>query len=216
MTDEAKGGTSRKKWVLGTAVALAAAALIMLVVLPAERGIDPTGFGAATGLIKIAVPDQPELERGMLRTGVLALSETAPEPAPGVQDTWEYELAPFEAVEFKYTIAEGQMVAFRWEGTGELHYDMHAHPFEGGTDLTESYSIADARRLQGTYTPAFTGEHGWFWENRSMESVTLRLEASGAMQSSTVYVTGGSSVRPIEGVQDTVEGAAQGHSMQGS
>lgn len=216
MIDEAKARTGNKKWVLGATAALVGGAIIVLVVLPAERGIDPTGFGAATGLTKIAEPDNPELERGKLRTGVLALSDAAPEPVAGIQDVWEYELAPFESVEFKYTLPEGQAMAFRWEGSGELHYDMHAHPFEGGTDLTESYSIDDTRILQGTYTPAFTGEHGWFWENRSMTSVTLRLEASGAMSSSTIYVSGGSSERQIEGAQGSIEGAPQGHSMQTS
>lgn len=214
MTDETTSGKGRKKLLIGSAAVLVGAAIIVLIVLPAERGIDPTGFGAATGLVKIAEPDNPELERGKLRTGVLALSDTAPEPAPGVQDIWEFELAPFESVEFKYTIAQSQPVTFRWEGSDVLHYDMHAHPFEGGTDLTESYGVDDARMMQGTYTPAFTGEHGWYWENRTMDNVTVRLEASGPMTSSTIYQRGGSSERPIEGAQVGTEGSAQGHSMQ--
>ena len=214
-----KQGSSRSKVLIGSGLAIAAVAVVTMIVLPAEYGVDPTGVGEATGLLKIANPDNPELERGMQRMAgqeVLALTDTRPEPAPGVTDTWTYELAPFESVEFKYTLPEGQPMSFRWEGTGPLHYDMHAHPFEGGEELTESYGIDDTQVMQGRYTPAFTGIHGWFWENRSMDNVTLRLEASGSISGSTIYSGGGSFERPIAGAEGGPQGAVAGHEMQGA
>ncbi|MCB2065993.1 MAG: hypothetical protein KDE15_05055 [Erythrobacter sp.] len=204
---------------IASAVLVAGAALAVLVVLPAETGWDPTGVGAQLGLTEIADPVGPETERGQLRMEqqeVLRPSETAPDPLPGVSDSWEVELAPFESVEFKYTIPEGQPIAFRWEASAPLHYDMHAHPFEGGTDLTESYGIGDAEAMGGIYTPAFTGIHGWFWENRSMSTVTLRLVASGAMTTSTIYTEAGEQERPLEGAAATPQGSVAGHAMQES
>lgn len=209
--------TSAKKPLLIVVALVALVAGVILFVLPAETGYDPTGMGEATGLNKIADPDNPELERGMARMetqDVLKLGEAAPVPEGSVTDTWEVELAPFESIEFKYEIAEGQPIDFNWEATGPVHYDMHAHPYEGGEELTESYAIDDAQQMQGTYTPAFTGIHGWFWENRSMDNVTLRLEATGLMTHSTVFGSTAISERPIEGAGPRPQGSAEGHAMQ--
>lgn len=219
MTQDSPAPRSRTRLLLGGGILLAVVAALVLFVLPAEVGIDPLGTGAATGLDKIANPDNPDLERGMQRMErqeVLSLSDTPPAPEPGVTDSWEYELAPYESIEFKYTLAEGAPVSFRWEATGPLDYDMHAHPFEGGVKLTESYSIDEAQVMQGTYTPAFTGLHGWFWDNRSTDNVTLRLTASGPLSSSTVYSGGAPSERAIEGATTRIEGSVEGHEMQGA
>jgi hypothetical protein len=198
-------------------VVLAGAALAVFVILPAETGWDPTGVGESLGLTEIADPANPELERGMARMEtqeVLTLSDTPLPATAGVTDVWEYELLPFESVEFKYTIPEGQPMTFHWEGTGTLAYDMHAHPFEGGVEMTESYGVDEAQQMNGIYTPAFTGIHGWFWENRSMDNVTLRLEASGAMTQATVYTSAGEQDRPLEGAAEAPEGSVEGHAMQ--
>jgi hypothetical protein len=179
-------------------VVLTAAAIAVLFVLPAEFDVDPTGFGKLTGLTRIADPGMgPEQKRGALRTGVLTLSNTPVAPQPGNKDHWEYELAPYGSIEFKYELAEGQSMTFRWQATAPLHYDMHAHPFQGGTALTESYSISDARQMQGRYVAAFTGIHGWFWQNRSLEPVKLILDASGAMTGSRIFESTGEQKRAL-------------------
>ncbi|WP_202131580.1 hypothetical protein [Aurantiacibacter rhizosphaerae] len=198
-------------------VALAGAALAVLVVLPAETGWDPTGVGGALGLTEIAEPTNLELERGMARMeqeDVLTLSDTPLPASPGVTDVWEYELMPFQSVEFKYTMPAGQPMTFHWEGSDTLAFDMHAHPFDGGEDVTESYGVDSAREMYGVYTPAFTGIHGWFWENRTMDNVTLRLEASGAMTKATVFSSAGEEDRPLEGAAEGPQGAVEGHTMQ--
>lgn len=198
-------------------VAVAGAALAVFVILPAETGWDPTGVGESLGLTEIAEPTNMELERGMARMetqDVLTLSDTPLPASEGVTDVWEYELLPFESVEFKYTIPEGAPMTFHWEGTGTLAYDMHAHPFEGGVEMTESYGVDEAQEMNGIYTPAFSGIHGWFWENRSMDNVTLRLEASGGMTNATVFTSAGEQDRPLEGAAEAPEGSVEGHAMQ--
>lgn len=207
---------SRKPLLIGGAVA-AVAFIAVAFVIPAETGYDPTGIGEATGLVKIANPDNEELERGMARMetqDVLLLSDTAPEPEEGISDLWEYELQPFESVEFKYTIPEGTRVAFRWEGSDTLNYDMHAHPFDGGEEVTESFGVDEAQVMQGIYIAPFTGIHGWYWQNRTLEPVTLRLETTGGMTHSTIFGAAGPFERPLEGAVNTVEGSAAGHEMQ--
>ncbi len=216
MSNDTSTTSSRTPLIVSGVVALMAAIAVMFV-LPAETGWDPTGVGKATGLVKIANPDNPELERGMQRMeeqDVLLLSDTAPDPEEGVVDVWEYELTPFEAVEFKYTVPEGGRVAFRWEGGADLNYDMHAHPFDGGEEMTESYGVSEAQLMQGVYIAPFTGIHGWYWQNRNLDNVTIRLETSGAMTHSTIYSSGGVRERPLEGVEGGPEGTAAGHTMQ--
>ncbi len=200
-------------------VAAVGAALAVLVILPAETGYDPTGVGEALGLTEIAEPVNEELVRGQERMAsqdVLLLSDTAPELEEGVSDLWEYELAPFESIEFKYTIPEGARVAFIWEGSDVLSYDMHAHPFAGGEEVTESYGVDAAQKIQGVYIAPFTGIHGWFWENRTLDNVTIRLETSGGFTHSTIFGQTGPVERPIAGVEANIEGSAAGHEMQNS
>ncbi|EGY02631.1 hypothetical protein AZA_87739 [Nitrospirillum viridazoti Y2] len=170
----------------------------MLFVLPAEFDIDPTGFGRFTGLTKIANPGMsPEQKRGALRTGVLTPLAGTLTPEPGKTDHWEFELDPYAGIELKYDLAEGKAMTFRWRATGPLHYDMHAHPFVGGTALTESYSVSEASSMQGRYVAAFTGIHGWYWQNRSMELVKLTLDASGGITGARIFDAAGEHKRPL-------------------
>jgi hypothetical protein len=198
MKSTTSGRPSRRAIWIGTAAALlAGGAIVVMFVLPAEYGIDPTGVGKATGLIKIAEPDNIYLERGLKRKGVFTPSDTPPSPEPGAKDHWTFELAPYEGIELKYVIAEGKPVSFFWSATGPLNYDMHAHPFKGGTDLTESYSIEKRDHLGGRYVAAFTGIHGWHWQNRGTQTVRLTLDASGGITGSKIFDTVGEHDREL-------------------
>ncbi|HYD25937.1 MAG TPA: hypothetical protein VEB68_14200, partial [Croceibacterium sp.] len=66
---------------MAAAVAVAAAGLVVFV-LPAEYGIDPTGAGAALGLTQLAGEEENiYLKRGQARTNVLFPIEPAEAPA---------------------------------------------------------------------------------------------------------------------------------------
>lgn len=202
MTDQTPStapSSSKKKLLIGGAGALVVAAGIFVAfVLPAEFGIDPTGIGKATGLVQIAdSAGNAELERGMKRSGVLTLSDDAPTPEPGTTDSWEIELGPYESVEFKYEIAQGKAMAFTWKASAPLRYDMHSHPFDGGPDLTESYGIGTAQTQHGRYVAPFTGIHGWYWQNRTLDTVKLTLNTTGAVEHSTVFDSAGEHARPL-------------------
>ena len=178
---------SRRKLLLAGIGAVAAAAAIAFVfVLPAEFGMDPTGLGKVFGLDVLSKQGiSVEQQRGARRIGVLAALPGAGVEAP--KDRYVVELAPFESIEMKYTLAEGAGMPFAWEASAPLDYDMHAHPFDGGTDLTESYSVTKADRQSGLYTAQFSGIHGWFWQNRNMDNVTLTLDAAGAITGSRIF-----------------------------
>src|SRR5690606_36228626 len=127
----------KKSLLIGVGVAaVAAVAILVLVVLPAEFGVDPTGAGEATGLSGLSEAGElTEAERGALREGVFTLTDEAMRV-----DRREFTIRPYAALEFKYTLAEGEPLVFAWTATDMVTIDMHAHPFEGGVALTESYS----------------------------------------------------------------------------
>ena len=86
---------STRKLIVGSAsvVAIAAVALVVFI-LPAEYGIDPTGAGRALGLTKLAEPAMSEEQvRGAKRTGVLTLSEQ-PLERDQWDDAWQVTLRP--------------------------------------------------------------------------------------------------------------------------
>ena len=206
MSEPSTASPSRKKAVIGGVAALAiAAAVVVVFVLPAEYGKDPTGLGTALGLNKLAEPGKNEEQlRGEKRKGVLAALDG---PIQAADDRYVLELGPFESGEFKYTLKEGDKMRFSWEATGPVDYDMHSHPFDGGTELTESYAVTKGPSQSGIYTAQFTGIHGWYWQNRSTDNVTVTLDAAGPMSASTVFNQVGEADRPLEPPE-----AAQGES----
>ena len=211
---------SRKKLLLGTGAALVVAAVGLVVfVLPAEFGIDPTGAGEALGLTQLAGQKGKEniyLKRGQARTNVLfPLNEPAqpdeqtlrkvladkgiafPADAQVQSDRFQLELLPYEGIELKYELAQGAPMIFSWRASGMVNYDMHAHPYAGGVDLTESYSITDAPAQTAVYVAPFTGIHGWFWQNRSLENVTLTIDTVGGFTGAVIFNQSGEHPRTL-------------------
>lgn len=190
--------TSRGKPLLIGAAAVAITAIVVLFVLPAETGIDPTGLGEQSGLTQMANPEASAfLERGLKRKGVYTPSQAAPAAEPGASDRWVHVLHPYEEIELKYVLDRGAPVAFAWSADAPLNVDMHAHPFDGGEALTESYAVTKTDRQAGRYVAAFSGIHGWHWQNRTMGQVTLTLEASGKITGSKVLDGRSETDRPL-------------------
>jgi hypothetical protein len=188
---------SRKPLVIGAAVAAVAALGVVGFVLPAEFGIDPLGTGKAFGLTQLAEPGMSEEQiRGAKRTGVLTLSET-PLDRTEWDDRWQVTLAPYEGIELKYTLDEGAAIDFAWVATDIVEYDMHSHPFEGGPEMTESYAVDAGNGMQGRYVAAFTGLHGFYWQNRTLADVTVTIDAAGPIKGSTVFQGGGQTEREL-------------------
>lgn len=166
----------RRLGILAGAAVVAGLAFVAFV-LPAEHGVDPFGTGRLLGLTGLYMPD----------AGVLGPMVESAGGAWPVQDGRTFPLAPFESVELKYDIAAGDGMVFCWTATGEVLFDLHAEP-EGGTiDDARSYAAGRDTRHGGTYIAPFDGIHGWFWENRGAESVSVRIVATGMMTGATRY-----------------------------
>jgi hypothetical protein len=211
---------SRKQVAIGSLVAIAVGSVTaVFFVLPAEFGVDPTGFGEATGLTGLAASSSGQniyLQRGLKRTNVLFPlgASASPDEATlratlagkGIAvpaglhartDHWEYELLPYENIEMKYRLAHGQPMIFSWHAGKPLNYDMHSVPDDGGNEATESFAITDGPSQTAVYVAPFTGIHGWFWQNRTLENVTLTIDAAGGFSGAVIFNQSGEHPRTL-------------------
>lgn len=167
-----RGGFIRSLAILS----VAAAAIVVAIVLPAERGIDPTGIGAALGLkemgeIKMELAREAEADE--------APRASAFRPDAGMMfDSINVVLPPGEGREVKLGMSKDAVVTFSWAASqGVVNYDTHAdaptiryHGYAKGTGV---------RADSGTLRAAFDGQHGWFWRNRGRDTVVVTLRTVG-------------------------------------
>jgi hypothetical protein len=143
---------------------LLACVILVTIVLPAEYGWDPLGTGRWLGLMGFA--------------------ETGPNPLQSQaldwrEDSISFQLQPFESVEYKYRLAQGASLLYRWQATGDVLADMHSQPDGAAVGYAESFARMRGRSDQGGFTAPFAGVHGWFWQNRGDSPVTIKLQVSG-------------------------------------
>ena len=118
-------------------------------------------------------------------------------PAPFLNDRVRFELAPFESVEYKYRLERDGGMVYSWLASGEVLFDLHAEPDGGRPGYAESFAQGRDKERNGTYVAPFSGIHGWFWENRGMEAVTVELQASGFFDHAIEFRDGDESRRTI-------------------
>jgi hypothetical protein len=147
-----------------SAALLAAVALLIIFVLPAEYGWDPLGSGEALGLLDLSQEVSAALQV---------------QEKPWRSDHRVFELAPFESVEFKYRLEQGAAMVYAWQAGGEVLFEMHAEPDGAAPGYAQTFNKASSDHDYGNYSAPFPGIHGWFWQNRSQDTVTVNLVTAG-------------------------------------
>ena len=129
------------------------------------------------GAVPTAPAAEPEETAPAAPEAVEATAAPTPPPAPLWRDEVSYTLAPTEGIEVKLEMEEGAVAEFEWTaGGGVLNHDTHG---DGGG---QSVTYEEGRGVpgqQGEFVAAFTGNHGWFWRNRTEEPVTFTLRTRG-------------------------------------
>jgi hypothetical protein len=161
---------------------LFAGVLLVTVVLPAEYAVDPLGTGARLGLLALgetgkqvdalnAATANPSGGQGAI---VVAQSQ------PFARDAEAFVLAPGQGMEYKYRLDKGKALLYSWTATAPVHFEFHAEPDGAPRGYAETYEKKDATsEASGTLTAPFSGIHGWFWENRTSQPVTVTLTSAG-------------------------------------
>lgn len=184
---------STEKLLKSTIAALIAAAVILItVVLPAEYAIDPTRIGRVLGLtemgeIKTQLQEEAEADQQsaldadpswFAQLGGLFVSSAAAQEAEVWKDEFSFTLAPGEGAEWKLTMEEGAEAEFNWNASeGVVNFDLHG---DGGGRSISYEKGRGVPAATGVLKAAFTGNHGWFWRNRTGSPLTVTVRLRGA------------------------------------
>jgi hypothetical protein len=180
-----------------TLVALVGAIVVLVVaVLPAEYGVDPTGVGRVLGLTQMGEIKASLAREAAADAAADAASVAAPTPAttpataaastpPAPADTaWTHvtivSLAPGEGKEVKLVMKQGARATYEWTAVGgAVNHDTHGDS-TGAPNSYISYTKATGVASDaGELTAAMDGSHGWFWRNRGREPVSVTLRTRG-------------------------------------
>lgn len=104
-------------------------------------------------------------------------SASAPEPATSWLDEIDYTLTPGEGIEVKLIMNEGAVAEYEWSANGAVvNYDTHGDGDGRSISYEQGRSVPDQ---SGQLVAAFTGNHGWFWRNRTDKDVVVTLRTRG-------------------------------------
>lgn len=168
----------------------AGTAILVLFVLPAEYGIDPTGLGGAIGLTAMAQPvdaadEMPATARS--EEGANAAMPVPPQVRANIEkrtafraDEHSITLPPHSGAEVKAKMQSGDSLVFTWTATGPVRMEMHGEPYGAkANEFTSYWKQKDIERAQGAFTAPFAGTHGWYWRNRADVPVTVSVKTQG-------------------------------------
>lgn len=154
---------------------IAAGIILLLFVLPAEYGKDPTGLGSRLGVLNMSVEDGSNNK---------PKSHTRFEQSLEFLET-EIVLEEDGQVEYKFELQKGHSVNYQWNVSGgDVYADLHGHTpgpsGEVGDEILVQYlESEEENRAIGQFTAPFAGEHGWYFYNLERGSVTISIKASG-------------------------------------
>jgi hypothetical protein len=187
---------SAKRLVLGMIAALVAALIVLVVaILPAEYGIDPTRIGRALGLTAINAPTRTlqiqDVVGGNESYRTVALPEPGqpiPLPNPAVSQikkvdaqtrTMTVALKEDQETEIKAILGTSQVILYSWQADGDVYTDFHGHEPDSGSAFVRYEEQQSGQSGRGSLVAPFAGEHGWFWLNIAGKPVTITLTVSG-------------------------------------
>jgi hypothetical protein len=189
---------STERLIKSTVVAVLVAILLLLVaILPAEYGIDPTGIGKILGLrkmgeIKVSLAQEVVAahtgEPIALNLQIVPPSEPIAAPSLPVSEKSEatvlshemkVSLVPNEGTEIKVVMEKGGKVDYTWwTDGGRANFDVHGDSKKLNINY-HNYSKGSEEKREGVIEAAFDGSHGWFWRNRTSKAMTITLKTSG-------------------------------------
>ncbi len=184
------------------AAVLTAVVLLVVVVLPAERGIDPTGLGRLAGftemgeikveLAKEMAEDEAALALARLAdsadvaesTAMVRDSAAAPGTLPagafsGRADIEKIAIPASGTAELLLDMKKDARVRYSWStGGAVLDYAIQGDPVTSTSAHFYSRGFGIHSKV-GVIVAAFDGHHGWYWRNTTDSVVTVTLQTSG-------------------------------------
>lgn len=179
--------------------------LLIIAVLPAEYGMDPTGAGKLFGFDRLYVPEEPtvntmapgsanpqsfpliKLEKAGSGPDVIRPVE-ADNPPPEKQltereDSIQVTVPAGKGIEYKVNMLKHGKMKYEWvTNNGTVYFDFHGEvkqSQEAKAVYFESYTIAYSNNMVGTFLSPYEGKHGWFFRNNGNTDVIVNLRLKG-------------------------------------
>lgn len=173
-----------------------AAVLLVTTVLPAEYGVDPTGWGRVMGLTPMGEMKReaakaggseaaPASETAAADNGDILLDDPASTvpAAGGSVGRVQLTLTPGQGEEVKATMNAGEEFTYEWSTGGpKIHFELHGEPRPAKGDEFTSFEKGSSSGAKGKFRAPFDGTHGWYWRNNTSAPVTVTVTASGTFQ----------------------------------
>ncbi|MBB4611956.1 hypothetical protein [Novosphingobium taihuense] len=167
------------------AAAIAASVILVLFVLPAEYGIDPTGVGRLTGIAAMA--SGPEVAGKPVPADAPAANLAVPSKATILRegdlrsDEMMLKLAPHSGQEVKAHMKAGDGFVFEWSSVGgPVKADMHGEKVNAAEgEFTSYWEEKQMSGGKGEFTAPFAGTHGWYFRNKGDTPVTVKVRTTG-------------------------------------
>jgi hypothetical protein len=158
--------------------------------LPAQYGIDLTGFGTYVGLIKI-YNDKENLRQFRNTTDK--------------EERITIQILAGDELEYKLYILKGDQIEYSWtvdtlksDGAGltadrsgstadrsgladlsEIFFEFHGEPEDKQSILFKRYTLGTSHQETSSFEAPFDGAHGWYWKNHNTFPITITLEVQG-------------------------------------
>lgn len=195
-----------KKIIKATVIALVVGAIILVIaVLPAEYGIDPTGLGKSLGFNQLYQPEESSSPDITVQAGTqptfkllkmadggsdpnVPVPNEANNPAPEKQleereDSVIVNLAAGKGIEYKIDMLKYGKIKYEWfTNEGTLFVDFHGEVKQKNPPKDEyydSYTVAYSNNMVGSFMAPFEGKHGWYFKNRTPKDVQIKIRIKG-------------------------------------
>ncbi|KYG74067.1 MULTISPECIES: hypothetical protein [Roseivirga] len=200
---------NKKQLIRAIILSAAIGALVLIVaVMPAEYGLDPTGAGKLIGFDKLYVSDKnsedivfstnretlPVVKLEKVGSGKnIPIPEEVNLPAPAEKlpfrkDEITISIPPKKGIEYKFDMVKHGKIKYEWlTNDGLVYIDFHGEvkqQVKPQQTYYESYTLGYSNNMAGSLLAPFEGPHGWYFRNDTDKNVevTIRLEGEYSLK----------------------------------
>ncbi|MEQ1557589.1 MAG: hypothetical protein ABL933_01445 [Methyloglobulus sp.] len=182
---------------VSTVTSLLTALLLLAYVLPAYYGIDPVGWGAKLGIIGRATPlgtvvvthtapspSQPAAQiANPVNTAASAAVPQIDDPLAVRQDTVELTIPARQSLDYRLAMERDYDLDYHWAAKGgKLTTELRGESDDGNVPSKTFAALKNSDTGKGFFIIPFNGKFGWHWQNKTDQTVTLRLHTKGHYQ----------------------------------
>lgn len=178
---------------LGMGTAIITTLLLLSYVLPVYYRIDPTGLGAKLGLIEPTTQAVGNNQRAIQQNAAAAVNQNiaaTPAVVPQVddplsvrEDTVELTIPARQSLDYRLAMERDYDLDYQWKtNSGLVDTELRGEAKAGKVPSKIFSTLKHTQAGKGFFIIPFNGQFGWHWQNKTDETVTIRLYTKGHYQ----------------------------------